>query len=305
MPNHPLFYPLADRIGSANFRDQVQIALAIADPSMLTALLVNAIPPLIEHWHIASITAEIGVPVDNGQSADGIVSFETVQCVLANSYQPCEPLQQHKGGWNRENRELVRLTQHESEMQTLGQNLSLAPLVSLLSASGFTPKQIEEILRLPTDGWHKTWWYAIDVHGNFTIPFLRHIRTLRYPDGTFTIQYKDFFEQDKPPCFTKQSHRALVTIKPDHQGFGETLRQLNYQRTALGIRQSILICNTISELEAQAFINQAVSLYPAIEVTLPTLANCGACGRRECPMNGVEASPVALCLGFLPESEFA
>lgn len=85
---------------------------------------------------------------------------------------------------------------------------------------------------------------------------------------------------------------------------GETLRQINNQRQALKIQQAVLICNTISELEAQGFIHQGISVYPAIELVLPTQANCAHCGRKECSMNGTLDSPIALCYGFLPESEF-
>jgi len=301
MPNHPLFYPVNDQMQIANLHDQIQIALAIADASMLKALLVNCLPTITEWQHIGSITAELSVPTGNQQAADGVLHFESIRCVLAN--RPIE-LQPANGGWTKDSRELARLTQHESEMQTLAQNLSLAPLVSLLAASGFCAKQIAEILRLPREGLYKSWWYAIDHEGNFTVPFLRHLRSLRYPDGTYTIQYQDFFEQDKPPCFASQAQKVLVTLKSDEQGFGETLKQINYQRTALGIAQAVLICNSISELEAQGFISQGISVYPAVELVLPTQANCTACGRKECPMNGMVASNVVMCHGFLPESEY-
>ncbi len=303
MPNNPLFYPVNDQVNVEDFRDQIQIALAIADVNQLKTLLAECIPPVIEQQFVGSISTEVGVPVGNQQAADGVVHVEVSKCVLADRLHSTEP-QSTSGGWTRESREMARLTQHESEMLTLGQNLSLAPTVSLLSESGFTPSQVEEILRLPRDAWHKSWWYAIDINGKFSIPFLRHIRTLHYPDGTLTIQYKDFFEQDKPVCFANVSQKVLVLIKPAEQGFGETLKQINYQREALGIRQAILICNTISELEAQAFIRQGISIYPAVELVLPTQSNCTHCGRKECPMNGIENSPIALCYGFLPESEF-
>ncbi len=303
MPNNPLFYPLVNRGASAGFHDQVQIALAIADPNILKSLLVDCIPPLADSRYIKMVSSEVGIPTGNQQAADGILHFETMACVLANSFQPGAP--PPVNGWSRDNRELARLTRHESEMHTLGQNLSLAPAVSLLAESGFTPKQVEDILRLPHDGLHKTWWYAMDANGEFTIPFLRHIRTLHYPDGTVTIQYKDFFEQDKPGCFATQSQKVLIMIKSDQQGFGEVLKHINYQRQSLGIRHAILICNTISELEAQGFTSQGISVYPAVELVLPTQANCCGCGRHECPMNGTENSPVAMCFGFLPESEFA
>jgi bacterioferritin-associated ferredoxin len=176
--------------------------------------------------------------------------------------------------------------------------------MALLNQSGFSPKHIEEILRLPQDCWHKSWWYAIDANGSYTLPFLRQLRLLHYTDGTFTIQYKDFFEQIKPPCFSSLTQQVLITMKTQEQGFGDALRQINEQREALNLTQAILICNSLSELEAQAFIHQGISIYPAIDLVLPMQADCLQCGRNECPMNGIAESPIALCHGFLPTSEF-
>lgn len=302
MPNHPLFYPIADETSAVDLRDQLQIALAIADATALKSLLINCLPSIAAPERIGAVCAEVGVPTHDQQAADGILHFEAIQCVLATAAPAVEP--HLSGGWPRDSRELGRLTQHESEMQTLGHHLPLAPTVSLLAESGFCSKQIEEILRLPQDGWHKTWWYAIDHRGDFTVPFLRHIRILRYPDGCLSIQYRDFFEQDNPGCFTRLPQKALVFLRSPNCGFGETLRQINDQRQALGISRVILVCNTIAELEAQAFIRQGISIYSAADLILPTQSNCIHCGRHECPMNGTINSPVALCHGYLPQSEF-
>jgi len=303
MPTNPLFYPLSDAARTPNLHDQIQIALAIADRHLLQSLLENCIPTLAKGQHLHAISTQVGVPTGNQQTADGIVQFESMRCRLLA---PGERVDLSVTSNNRtlESRELARLTQHESDMQTLGSNLPLSLTVSLLAEAGFRSEQVEEILHLPYDAWHKSWWYAIDISGNFTLPFLRQIRTLRFPDGTFTLQYKDFFEQDNPNCFISRAQKVLVLIKPDAQSFGETLRQINYQREALGIRQAILICSTISDLEAQGFINQGISVYPAVELILPTQSDCVHCGRTECAMNGTPDSPVALCYGFLPESEF-
>ncbi|MBW4471408.1 MAG: hypothetical protein KME45_13525 [Stenomitos rutilans HA7619-LM2] len=303
MPTNPLFYPISDSARTSNLHDQIQIALAIAERTVLQSLLENCIPTLAKGQHIRTISTQVGVPTGNQLTADGVVHFESMQCRLV---EPGEPIGLSASSHNRtiDSREMARLTQHESDMQTLGNNLPLALTVSLLGESGFRSEQIDEILHLPCNAWHKSWWYAIDAGGNFTMPFLRQIRTLRFPDGTFTLQYKDFFEQNNPNCFISTAQRVLVLIKPDTQSFGETLRQINYQREALGVQQAILICSTISDLEAQGFINQGISIYPAVELILPTQSNCVHCGRKECAMNGAEDSPVALCYGFLPESEF-
>lgn len=301
MPNNPLFHPVSER-SSVDLRDQLQMALAIADPQMLKALLINCIPAISEPQKVGSIASEIAIPTSDPQGADGLLQFEAIQCVLAAS-QPQVDSSSH-GGWTRESKEMARLTQHESELQTLAQNLPLAPAISLLSNSGFSPDWIEEILRLPHYAWHKSWWYAVDRNGEFTMPFLRYIRTLHYPDGTLTLQYKDFFEYEKPGCFTSQLQKVLVVIRPEIQGFGETLQRINRQRADLNTNRAILICNTISELEAQAFISQGISVYPAMELALPLQANCQYCGRKECPMNGLSDSPVAACYGYVLESEY-
>lgn len=300
MPTNPLFHPVSDTVRAANLHDQIQLALAIADSNVLKSLLANCIPALTQGQHIRAVSTQVGVPTNHQQTADGVVQFEAVRCRLAV---PEEVEHLFRGNGRTQDR-VARLTRHESDLQLLGKNLPLALTVSLLAEAGFCPAQSEEILQLPYDAWHKSWWYAIDVAGNFTLPFLRQIRTLRYPDGTFTLQYKDLFEQDNPNCFISLTDKVLVMIKPDTQGFGETLRQINYQREALGITQALLICSVLSDLEAQGFINQGISVYPAIELILPIQSNCIECGRRECAMNGTADSPVALCYGFLPESEF-
>jgi hypothetical protein len=301
MPNNPLFHPVTER-SSVDLRDQLQMALAIADPQMLKTLLVNCIPAIIAPQKVGNIASEVAVPTSDAQGADGILQFEAIRCVLANT-QPHVDSSSH-GGWTRESKEMARLTQHESELQTLAQNLPLAPAIALLSNSGFSPDGIEEILRLPHYAWHKSWWYAIDRNGEFTLPFLRYIRTLHYPDGTLTLQYKDFFEYEKPSCFTSQLQKVLVVIRPEIQGFGETLQRINRQRTDLNTQRVLLICNTISELETQAFISQGISVYPAMELALPLQASCQFCGRKECPMNGLQDSPVATCYGYVLESEY-
>ncbi|HEY9618373.1 MAG TPA: hypothetical protein V6C64_16130 [Microcoleaceae cyanobacterium] len=301
MPNHPLFSPVHEQVRTTNIRDQIQIALAIADSSMLTSLLATCIPAIFTPETVGLVASEVSVPTDHQQAADGVLHVETIQCVLADSQPQLESPANR--GMN-DSRELARLTQHESEMHLLGQNLTLATAIALLETSGFTSEQIDQMLRLSPDAWYKSWWYAIDPNGAFTLPFLRCIRTRHHIDGTLTIQYKDYFEQTKPACFTSLSERVLIAIRAEQQSFGETLQQINYQRRALNIQRAILICHTISELEAQAFIRQGISVYPAIDLVLPVQSNCVHCGRYECPMNGTADSPVALCHGFLLASEY-
>ena len=130
MPNNPLFYPVSDEVRAGDFRDQVQIALAIADLHLLKTLLASCIPPIMDYGHIKTVSTIVGVPAGNQQSADGIVQFETVRCVPGEMPQSVEHRPSHHSGWTRESRELARLTRHESDLLTLGQNLSLAAAVA-------------------------------------------------------------------------------------------------------------------------------------------------------------------------------
>ena len=302
MVHNPLFHQVNRQVRAVDMRDQIQMALAIADASLLKSLLTNCMPALTEAALIGNITTEVGIPVGEHQSADGILLFESIRCVLAEGF--ISEISGTRQQQIRASKELARFTQHESEMQTLGQNLSLAPAIALLANAGFAPEQVNEILRLPHYAWHKSWWYAIDADGKFTIPFLRYIRAFHYPDGTITLQYKDFFEHDKPRSFTSEVQKVLIATRPADQGFAETLKHINHQREVLGIQRAMLICNLISELEAQAFMRQGISIYPARDFLTPTQASCIYCDRRECPLNGRSDSPVMQCRGFLIESEF-
>jgi hypothetical protein len=306
MPSHPLFHPISESM-NVSVRDRIQMALAIADSKALQSLVVNCIPPLVPQQQVGTVSSQVGIPVDNGRSADGILQFEAVQCVLADPQpkfeSPSKSTATHHG-WTKEEKELARLTQHESEMRTIGQNISFAIAISLLAEAGFSPEQIDDILRLPHYAWFKSWWWMLDDDGNFTIPFLRCLRTLHYPDGSVTLQYRDFFAQTKPPCFTNRPEKALISIRTESQGFGDTLQQINHQRASLNIQPVVLICDSLSELEAQAFIHQGISVYPTAELVLPMQANCVECDRQECPMNGTPDSPVVTCHGFLVKSEF-
>ncbi|MEX0268303.1 hypothetical protein AB3R30_04110 [Leptolyngbyaceae cyanobacterium UHCC 1019] len=301
MPSNPLFHPINEKTRAVSVRDQIQMALAIADLKLLKSLLTQCIPAIIPPERIGTIASEVSVPMGDHVVADGILHVEAIHCVLAQVQTQLDP---SMNSGTSESKETARLTQHESDMQTIAHHLPLAPAIALLAKVGFPPPHIQEILRLPHYAWHKSWWVALDTDEQFTVPFLRCIRTLHYPDGTLTLQYKDFFESEKPHCFASLAQKVLIAIRDESEGFGATLQRLNQQRSALGSNQAILICNTISDLEAQAFIHQGVSLYPAMDLVLPMQANCLDCARHECLMNGRADSLVALCYGFLVDSEF-
>jgi predicted CopG family antitoxin len=307
MSNPALLNPADTLSSSTSMHDQVQIALAIADEPLLRSLLVHCTPAIAPYHQIGSITSSIGVPIESKKSVDGVLSFELVRCVLAppdqidQSFKTTGP--QTDRDRNQKQREYARLTRCESETHILGQTISLAQALTMLSHVGFSSQQVEAILNLPYEAWHKSWWYTLDVEGGFTVPFLRLIRTLRYTDGTFTIQYKDYFGQEKPACFKSQEQKVLVEIKTERQSFSKTLEKINYSRKKLGITRAILICDRLSDLEARGFISQGISLYTASELILPTQANCSLCVNTACLLSGQTSSPVVMCRQFCLEAE--
>ncbi|MDX2217172.1 MAG: hypothetical protein SFY66_28150 [Oculatellaceae cyanobacterium bins.114] len=304
MLSRALTYPIQDRDRRISAHDHVQIALAIAEEHVLKSLLVNCTPPIVQYHQIGSISSTIGVPITAKKTIDGIIQFESLQCVLSDA--PVEsdlPRSEVTLGYLPRSRQ-SNLTHCESELQTLGQTIPMAQAIALLARSGFSARQVEDILNLPYEAWHKTWWSTRDADGNFTIPFLRFIRTLRYPDGTFTLQYKDYYSQEKPACFSSQAQKVLVEIKPQLESFSKTLEKINYSREHCNTEKAILICNSLTDLEAQGFMSQGISLYSATDLILPIQANCALCGSQSCPMHGVVDSPIVMCRQFYRD-EFA
>jgi hypothetical protein len=283
---------------SLSLHDRVQIALAIADEMALKSLLAECTPPITLPHRIGSINSTIGIPIESRKAIDGVIRYEEINCVLVDS-----PDDLHQGvseytHRNGNQRGYLDLTRCEAEMRTLGQSITLSQSIAMLARSGFSPRQVDEILNLPHDAWHKTWWYTLDEDGGFTVPFLRMMRTFRYADGTFTLQYKDFFSQEKPVCFKSQEQQVLVEIGADSHSFRKTLEKINYARQQFGISKAVLICDRLSDLEAQGFISQQISIYAAAEVHLPVHANCSFCATKDCPMNGRTDSPVLTCQRF-------
>lgn len=279
--------------------EQVQLALAIADEAGLKALLTDCTPPLAQRHRIGATSSTISIRLDTHETVDALVEFEDITCVPAESDADVERTMESWGLSASERiRELSRLTRCESDLQTLLHHATLAQTLSHLAHVGFSPQHIQDILHLPTDAWHKSWWYTLDDLGNFAIPFHRRIRTRRYADGTFTIQYKDYFPYEKPTCFKSRAQKVLVAIQDPSQGFGPLMSSINYGREKLGIDRAILIGDRLSELEARGFVSQGVSLYAASDLLLPTRANCMLCANHSCPMNHRQDSPVTTCRSF-------
>lgn len=299
-----LAYSNPGRVDSLPLHDRVQIALAIADEAHLKSLLTDCIPPIAPSHCIGEVSTTIGIPVGDQRVVDGMVQYESIRCILAASQQEVEQRMSQANSRGR-HREFADVTRCEAEARILGQSLNLAQALALLTHVGFTVSQVRDILHLPYDGWHKSWWYTTDREAQFTVPFLRLMRTLRYPDGTYTLQYKDFFAEEKPDCFSSIEQKVMIEIGSERLTFRSTLEKINYTRQQLGLTQAILICDRISPLEAQGFISQGISLYTATEVTLPPPADCIHCANHTCPMQGNAQSPVLTCHQFCLEGEAA
>lgn len=299
--SHSMLTHAANKSSDSSVHDRIQIALAIADPNILKSLLVNCTPPIAHPHVVGAVTSEIGIPIESKKVADGLLCFEAIRCVLASPHAHIELNETTHTSSREQQRHYSQLTQCESETQTLGQNVTVAQGLALLTHSGFAPRQSEAILNLPYEACYKSWWQTLDDYGNLSVPFLRLIRTIRYPNGTLTLRYKDYFSQEKPTCFKSQEHKVLVEIQKKVQHFSKTLKKINHSREKLGISNAILICDRISDLESRGFISQGISIYAAQDFALPAEANCVTCANRDCPMNGISNSPVMICRRFCLE----
>ncbi|MBD1910372.1 hypothetical protein [Leptolyngbya sp. FACHB-8] len=298
MLDHALTHLSSDRPEAISLHDRVQIALAIADTPLLKSLLTHCTPPLTQPHRLGSVKASIGVPFEARRTVDGVVEFEVIHSVLAESPQEIEEHIAATTAPHLVKREYLMLTRCESETHCLGKKLSLAQAITILGTSGFSQEQVDDIINLPAEAWHRSWWYGPDEFGNFTEPFMRMMRTIRFTDGTFELHYKDFFAQNKPTVFTSQEERVLIEIKTEQRSFRKTLDHINLARTQLGITHAILICDEISELETRGFISQGISIYTAQQLALQTRADCSLCANHDCPLNGCEDSGVTMCRRF-------
>lgn len=277
------------------WQDQAQLALAIADDGVLRALLTNCQPPLARPYEVGAIQAEVGIPAQKteGQHIDGLLRFERVQCVVGGSvpHIPTEPPLDSYTHYQ-------ALTSCQSELYMLMQNAPVSEVIALLAHAGFAPDDISQILHLPYQAWHKSWWYMADLNGGLTVPFQRFIRTRRYGDGTFTLQYKDYYAQEPPPNFHGTAAQVPILIRQENESFGATLERINTARNTFETEQAILIVEQIHELEAEGFLRQQVSLFTHQTLSLPLEANCRSCHKTACPMQGVDSSPVVVCRAY-------
>lgn len=284
----------------ASLQEQLQLALAIADEPILRSLLTDSLPALARPEEIGSIGIEVSVPVTGleGYLLDGLIRFERVQCVLAGSQPDLPtppPLPDHQS--------YQALTCCQSDLVTLAQNTSLSDAIALLSHAGFTGDQISQVLHLPSQAWHKSWWYMADAEGRLTIPFQRMMRVRHFGDGTLTLQYKDFYGYDRPTHFRGAPAQVPLVIRQPGDRFSEVLKRVNLARQSCASPQAILITEGESALETEGFMRQNISLFaPQQTLPLPIAANCRACQQKACPLQGQGRSPVLLCRAYAKRS---
>ncbi|WP_017300293.1 hypothetical protein [Nodosilinea nodulosa] len=276
-----------------------QLALAVADDVFLRSLLSESLPAIAHPHEIGTVTVEVGVPLpchsSQGQGRiDAVLTFEHINCVLAGSY-PEAPLPDVSN-----HREYQAITPCHSDLATLAHNVPLAEAEALLARSGFEPDDIQHILNLPNQGWHKSWWYSLTPEGFLTVPFQRHIRSRCYTDGTVTLQFKDHYAQQRPEAFRSQSQKLPVVVHSPQVSFCDNLAHINLSRQTLSSPQAILIADDLSELEIEGYIRQNVSLYRQRSVEFVISASCRSCAQAKCPLQGVDSSPVLACRSFRP-----
>ncbi|TVQ11538.1 MAG: hypothetical protein EA368_05345 [Leptolyngbya sp. DLM2.Bin27] len=278
-----------------------QLALAVADDEFLRSLLTESLPAIAHPHEIGTVTVAVGVPLPLGHGSygqgrmDAVITFEQINCVLAGSYPDAPPLPDLSN-----HREYQSITPCHSDLATLAQNVSFIEAEALLARSGFEPGEIQQILNLPSQGWHKSWWYSLTPDGFLTVPFQRHIRSRSYADGTCTLQFKDHYAQQRPESFRSQLQPIPVVVHSPQASFCDNLAHINLSRQALNTPQAILMANDLSELEVEGYIRQNVSLYRQRSLEHLLNANCRSCAQAKCPLQGVDSSPVLACRSFRP-----
>jgi hypothetical protein len=272
-----------------------QLALAVADDGFLRSLLTESLPAIAHLHEIGSVTVAVGVPLPPQGHIDAVLTFEHISCVLAGSYPDAPPPPDVSN-----HRAYQAITPCHSDLATLAQNIPLTEAEALLVRSGFAPDDVQHILTLPSQGWHKSWWYNLNPDGLPTVPFQRHIRSRSYADGTCTLQFKDHYAQQRPEGFRSQSQQLPVIVHSPQSSFCDNLAAINLSRQALDTPQAILIADDLSELEVEGFIRQNVSLYRQRSLEHLLNVNCRSCGQAMCPLQGVDSSPVLACRSFRP-----
>jgi hypothetical protein len=273
-------------------RNQVQLALALADGEMLKSLLVNCSPAIARPHQIGQLRVEIGPPPEtNGlDHIDAVIEYEHVWCTPADGAPTDEACSV---------KDLQSLTRCQSDLKTLAWRVNLSEAIALLRHGGFQEDQIQRILQLPWDAWHRSWWDTLEPQGQLGLPFQRWFRTRCYSDGTYTLQYSDHYPQDAPRCFRGIWQKVPIVISDVSGQFGETLSGLRKARHTLATDCCILLADALTDLEAEGYIRQGVSLYPLQQSALTEQSLCQRCDRVQCPMSDRSDTPVVNCKAYV------
>jgi hypothetical protein len=253
--------------------DQIQLALAIADDGILRSLLTESTPAISQPQQLGQTQVTVGVPLaDNTIMIDAVVGYESLQCALLNE----SPSSEHAAQ--------VRC---QSGLQTLGWRVNIAEAIALLSHGGFQENDIQRILHLPSQGWHRSWWSTFDRQSNLGHPFQRWFRCRCYGDGTYILQYRDHYAKVAPPCFRGTWHQVPVVIASPEQGFGQLLMTLRRAQANLKTNHGILLSAPLNDLEREGFMRQGISVYAlghqtsVIQTVLPGAGNISAQSRQQ------------------------
>jgi hypothetical protein len=275
-------------------RNQVQLALAVADGDMLKSVLVNCTPAIALPHQIGHIRVAVGPPsgTEGLEHIDAVLEYEHVWCIPSEG----APLDRESFS----ERDYQALTRCQSDLKTLAWRVNLSEAIALLRHGGFQEDQIQRILQLPWDGWHRSWWDTLEPQGHLGLPFQRWFRTRCYSDGTYTLQYRDHYPQDAPPCFRGiwQSVPLMISHRPDQ--FGDVLTGLRKARHLLNAQQCVLLTDELTDLEAEGYIRQGVSLYPLEYSPLLHQSLCQHCEHVQCPMSDRQNAPVTNCRDYIP-----
>jgi hypothetical protein len=256
----------------------------------MRSLLTACTPAILQPQQLGQVRITIGVPTTAGGLVDGVLDYEQISCRLAETLPP--ELQDGDAAY-------PSLTRCRGPLHTLGYRINLADAIALLNYGGFQEDQIQRILHLPWDGWHRSWWNTLSPQGRSGLPFQRWFRSRAYGDGTYTLQYRDHYPQDAPLCFRGQWQRIPLAIHQPQQDFGNTLLDLRAAQQALGGETALLLHYGLSALQSEGFMRQGISLYP-LQGNDPTPVACDRCQSLTCPLQGQPDTPVTHCRRFQP-----
>jgi hypothetical protein len=273
-------------------RNQVQLALALADGEMLKSLLVDCSPAIALPHQIGQLRVAIGPPPETEglEHIDAVIEYEHVWCM---------PAAGSPSGEDFSVKDLQSLTRCQSDLKTLAWRVNLSEAIALLRHGGFQEDQIQRILQLPWDGWHRSWWDTLEPQGHLGLPFQRWFRTRCYSDGTYTLQYRDHYPQDAPPCFRGIWQQVPLMICQAMGQFGDVLTGLRKARHTLNTDRCILLADELTDLEAEGYMRQGVSLYPLEQSPLQHQSLCQRCHRAQCPMSDRQNTPVINCRAYV------